>query len=40
MCAQELIAALKAMGLPIRVGVHIGEVVNRGGRGGVGDENT
>ena len=31
MCAQELIAALKAIGLPIRAGVHIGEVVNRGG---------
>jgi len=31
MCAQELIAALKAIDLPIRAGVHIGEVVNRGG---------
>ncbi|WP_445779353.1 adenylate/guanylate cyclase domain-containing protein [Shewanella sp.] len=31
LCAQELIAALKAIGLPIRAGVHIGEVVNRGG---------
>lgn len=29
-CAQALIAALQEIGLPIRAGLHVGEVVNRG----------
>jgi len=30
-CALALVAALEAIGLPIRAGLHVGEVVSRGG---------